>query len=437
MNVPTRWGPYTHMKSIQDKGPIVIERGEGVYVWDEQGKRYLDAHGGLWLSNIGYGRTEIAQAIAKQAEKISWFSSFGGFANRPSLDLADRVIDILKPDGMGTIFFGNDGSGAVETALKIARQYWKLMGKSSKTKLIGREHAYHGVSLGALSVAGITPNRKMFEPLLKDVRHAPAPYQNHCSFHPQTQVCNYGCVNELERIIGFEDPDTIAAFIAEPIQAAGGVIIPPLDYLAKVREICRKHNILFIADEVVTGFGRLGTWSGSRYYGIQPDMMTFAKGITSGYIPLGATAISPQIYEAFIQSSTDAPEFRHGNTYSGHPLACAAALANFDILEQEKIPENAAEMGTHFNQHLDQIVKDFPDYVVNAGSVGLLGRVELKLEPEIAPGKSGAIFASRLLESGIIVRPVGDIITLSPPLVINKEELDQMMDPFRQILASL
>ncbi len=437
MNVPTRWGPYTNMKAIEDKGPIVIERGEGVYVWDEQGKRYLDAHGGLWLSNIGYGRKEIAQAIAKQAEKISWFSSFGGFANRPSLDLADRVIDILRPDGMGTIFFSNDGSGAVETSLKIARQYWKLVGQPSKTKLIGRQHAYHGVSLGALSVAGITPNRKMFEPLLKDVRHAPAPYQNHCSFHPQTQVCNYGCVNELERIIGFEDPSTIAAFIAEPIQAAGGVIIPPFDYLAKVREICRKNDILFIADEVVTGFGRLGKWTGSRYYGIQPDMMTFAKGITSGYIPLGATAISPQIYEAFIKSSTDVPEFRHGNTYSGHPLACAAALANFDILEQEKVPENAAEMGVHLSEHLQQLVKDFPDFVVNAGSVGLLGRIELKLSPDMAPGKSGTIFSNKLLEKNIIVRPVGDVVTLSPPLVINKGELDEMMDPFRQILASL
>ncbi|SMC03972.1 Adenosylmethionine-8-amino-7-oxononanoate aminotransferase [Sulfobacillus thermosulfidooxidans DSM 9293] len=434
----SRWGPYTNMRMMTSSGPIVIDHAQGVYVWDESGKKYLDAHAGLWLANVGYGRAEIHEAIGKQAEKLSWFSSFGGFANRPSLDLAERLQALFAPENMATVFFSNDGSEAVETALKLSREYWKLMGKPGKTKLIGRQYAYHGVTMGALSVAGITPNRRLFEPLLADARHAPAPYRNHCTFHPGDSQCTMACARELERIIQFEGPDTVAAFIAEPVQAAGGVIFPPADYLAQVRSICQQYDVLFIADEVVTGFGRLGEWSGSRYYHIQPDMMTFAKGITSGYLPLGATAVSAPIFEVFLQNSQDrGPEFRHGNTYSGHPLACAAALANIDLIEKEDLLSRAQEQGRYLNEQLQKLVREFSEDIVDAQCEGLLGRVELHPHEGQAAGIQGEKVSEHMKAQGVIVRPVGDVLTLSPPLIITRQEIDEIIFALHETLAGL
>ncbi len=433
----SRWGPYTNMGLMREQGPLVIDHADGIYVWDEAGTRYLDAHAGLWLANVGYGRAEIIDAISRQAQKLSWFSSFGGFANRPSMDLADRLTSILKPDGMASVFFSNDGSEAMETALKITRQYWKLCGKETKTKFIGRQYAYHGVTAGALSVAGITANRRMFEPLLPDVRHAPAPYRNHCSFHPDSNVCTYVCVNEVERIIRFEDPSTVAAFVVEPIQAAGGVIIPPRDYLSRVQAICRHYRVLLIVDEVVTGFGRLGAWTGSRYYGVEPDIMTFAKGITSGYLPLGATAVSAEILNTFISLRDDGPELRHGNTYSGHPLAAVAALANLEIMERENLLTRSATMGDYLSRILYRLADHFPELVVDVGSVGLLGRVEFRPQNEDRVGALGATVASRMLKQGVIVRPAGDVITLSPPLIINTDELDEIVGVMEHVLSAI
>ena len=436
MSVVKRWGPYTQMSSLAANGPIVIDKAEGIYVWDETGRRYLDAHAGLWLANIGYGRPEIIQAVTEQAKKLSWFSSFGGFANRPSLTLAEKLVHLLEPDGIGSVFFSNDGSEAVETALKISRQYWKMLGKAHKYKLIGRQHAYHGVTMGALSVAGITANRQGFEPLLSGVRHAPAPYANHCSYHDSGMPCTLACAREVERIIQFEGPETIAAFIAEPIQAAGGVIIPPPEYLRQVREICRRYEILFIADEVVTGFGRLGEWTGSRHYGIKPDLMTFAKGITSGYLPLGATAVAPYVMETFLQSAQEGPELRHGNTYSGHPLAAVAALANIAVIEREQLLSRAAKMGDYLQIQLQNIAHQYHNLVADANCVGLLGRVELFASSN-GPGKAAAAIARYLLDHGIIVRPVGDVITLSPPLIIEESEIDIIVETLASALAVL
>lgn len=437
MSTTNRWGPYTSMRAMQEHGPLVIDHAEGVYVFDEDGRRYLDAHAALWLVNVGYGRREIIEAIARQAEKLSWFSSFGGFANRPSIELAERLISLLKSDGMASVFLSNDGSEAMETALKISRQYWKMRGMAAKTKLIGRQHAYHGVTAGALSVAGITANRRLFEPLVGDVRHAPAPYRNHCSYHPGSAVCTYACVHEVERMIQFEDPGTVAAFVAEPIQAAGGVIIPPPDYLAQIREICSRYDVLLITDEVVTGFGRLGEWTGARHYGVQPDIMTFAKGITSGYQPLGATAVSQHILDAYIQASTGEPELRHGNTYSGHPVAAAAALANIAIIERENLLDRAREAGDHLAQLLHQIAQSLPAQVADAGSEGLLGRVELQEDDQQPPGALGNLVAAKMREAGVIVRPAGDVITLSPPLIITDGQLDTVIETLHDVLLEV
>jgi adenosylmethionine-8-amino-7-oxononanoate aminotransferase len=432
----TRWGPYTNMKELSAKGPRIIARAEGVYVYDNQGRQYIDGHGGLWLANVGYGRREIIDAIAQQAEALAWFPSFGGFANEPSLALADRLVDLLRPDGMAHVMFSNDGSEAVETALKIARQYWKVKGQANKYKYITRRLAYHGVTMGALSVQGVTENRREFEPLLPGVIHVPAPYVHHCSMHPDSRTCTYACARAVEDAIVTQGPDTVAAFIAEPVQAAGGVIFPPKDYLAEVREICRRYDVLFIADEVVTGFGRLGSWFGSRHYHIQPDIMTMAKGITSGYIPLGATAVSDAVFQAFWDMPAVGPEFRHGNTYSGHPIAAAAAMANLDILEREQLVEHARRMGPVLHQALTEVQERHADWVIDARAEGLLGRLELK-DPRgrLNPGELGQKMAEYMYNLGVIVRPLGDVVTFSPPLVITEAQVMQMVAASEEALV--
>lgn len=434
----TRWGPYTNMKELSQNGPRIITRGEGVYVYDRQGRQYLDGHGGLWLANVGYGRTEIVDAIRQQAEALAWFSSFGGFANEPSLALADRLIGLLKPEGMAHVMFSNDGSESVEAALKIARQYWKIQGKANKFKYITRQYAYHGVTMGALSVQGVTANRVEFEPLLPGVIHVPAPYQHHCSMHPGSPVCTYACARAVEDAIITQGPETVAAFIAEPAQAAGGVILPPPDYLAAVREICRRYDVLFIADEVVCGFGRLGSWFGSRHYGIRPDIMTMAKGVTSGYVPLGVTAVSEDVFSPFLAMPGAGPEFRHGHTYSGHPIAAAAALANLTILEKEHLPDHAREMGPVLRSQLVEVQKRHPEWVVDANSEGLLGRLELK-DPlgRWQPGALGDAVAQKMYELGVIVRPIGDVITFSPPLIIHEAQIRQMVGAAEEALTAL
>lgn len=426
------------MKSVLAQEPFVIDHAEGVYVYDEKGHRYLDAHAGLWLVNVGYGRQEIIEAMHTQAQKLAWFSSFGGIANRPSLDLAEYLVERLSPDGMVAVFFSNDGSEAVETALKLSRQYWKIRGRGTKTKFIGREKSYHGVTLGALSVAGISANRTAFEPLLADVRHTAAPDVFHCPHHPGDSLCTGGCIRELERLIGFENPDTIAAMILEPIQAAGGVIIPPPDYVRQVAELCRQHDILLIADEVVTGFGRLGDWTGSRHYGIRPDMMTFAKGITSGYMPLGATAVTREIWETFRQVPGDGPEFRHGNTYSGHPVACAAALANLAIIEREQLWLQAREIGPYLRKKLQEAENTWPQYLSEAGAEGLLGRIRIQGGTDaVEPGYWGLQVQAEMRRRGVIVRVAGDVVTFSPPLIVTADHIDVIISTLVDSVAAI
>ncbi|NMP21437.1 aspartate aminotransferase family protein [Sulfobacillus harzensis] len=431
-----RWGPYTNMKQLADAGPKMIARADGIYVYDNRGRQYIDGHGGLWLANVGYGRREIIDAIAQQAEALAWFPSFGGFANEPSLRLADKLVELLAPDGMAHVMFSNDGSEAVETALKIARQYWKIKGRANKHKFITRRFAYHGVTMGALSVQGVTENRMEFEPLLPGVVHVSAPYPHHCSMHPDSPICTLACARAVEEAILTQGAETVAAVIAEPIQAAGGVIIPPPDYLRQVREICRRYDVLFIADEVVTGFGRLGSWFGARHYGIQPDLMTMAKGITSGYVPLGATAVSDAVFEAFYDMAVSGPEFRHGNTYSGHPIAAAAALANIAILEREALPDHARAMGPVLQSALKNVQTRHPQWVVDANAEGLLGRLELR-DPggRLASGQIGAKIAQYMYDLGVIVRPIGDVVTFSPPLTIAEPEIQHMVAAAEEALG--
>lgn len=435
--VPALWGPFTSLHDVMAQGPLVIERAEGVRVYDGGGREFIDAHGGLWLVNVGYGREEIVEAMFQQARALTWFPSFGGFANPPALKLAEKLRDLFDEDGMATVFFSGSGSEANETALKLVRQYWRIR-KPSKFKLIGRRQAYHGVTLGALSVAGIPGNREPFEPLLTQARHIPAPDHMHCPFHADGAPCTAACADELERTILFEGPDTVAAFIMEPVQGAGGVIIPPPDYMARVRAICDRYDVLLISDEVICGFGRLGTWSGARFYGVQPDLMTFAKGLTSGYFPLGATMVRAEMAEAFLEQPVSGPEFRHGNTYSGHPVGAAAALANIAILENEHVLEHVRRLDDPLHEALKAVGDRHPHVVADADSVGLLGRVELCGTPggPSAVARASEV-ASAMRADGVIARPAGAVITLSPPLIISEADLLHVVEVMDRAIGTL
>ena len=435
-----KWSPFTRVRQLERFGVLPIVRGQGARVWDVQGREYIDAHAGLWLVNAGYGRTEIVEAACRQMGELAWFPSFEGYTNLPSIELAERLVQLLQPEGMGKIFFTGSGSESVETALKMARQYWRLKGRPGKYKIISRHLAYHGVNFGGTSATGITANRRLFEPLVPGFRHGPAPYCYRCPLHQAPDSCARACAEEIARLVEFEGPETVAAVIAEPVQGAGGVIIPPDGYLARLREICSHYDVLLILDEVITGFGRTGEWFGARRWGIRPDVMTFAKGITSGYVPLGATAVSDEVFDVFYRQEELSGPFRHGNTYSGHPTACAAALANLRILEEEDLVGNARRVGEHLLRGLQSLQRH--GCVGHVDGVGLLARVELVADrdtrrpfpPQLAVGER---VARRARELGVILRPLGDVLSFSPPLCLTTDEADRIVAAVDQAIADI
>ncbi len=426
------WTPFMQMKTLQERGPLVFERGEGAYLYDMQGKRYLDAHASLWLANVGYGRAEVIDAVCSQLKRMAYFSMFMSYSNEPAIQLAAKLLELTEPEGMGKVFYSNSGSEAVETALKIARQYWRNLGKAGKYKFISRRNAYHGVTFGALSATGIMANRQAFGPLLPGFRHIPDPncYRNAFGVGLSEEDVSDAAAGALRDVLEFEGAETVAAFIAEPVQGAGGVIVPPATYLRKCREICTEYDVLFIADEVITGFGRIGSWFGSRHYGVRPDIMCFAKGITSGYMPLGATMCTNGIYEAFLGTPGDGTELRHGNTYSGHAAATAGALANLGVVEKEDLPENARRVGEHLLTGLKTLERH--SVVGDVRGIGLLARVELvrdreRRRPFANPGAIGGHVQRYAQDRGLIFRNVGDVLTLSPPLILTMEQADEIV----------
>ncbi|MGB3140896.1 MAG: aspartate aminotransferase family protein [Aestuariivirga sp.] len=432
-----KWSPFSRSQILERDGVVPIVRGAGARVFDIEGKSYLDCHAGLWLVNAGYGRSEIAEAISRQAHELAWFSSFEGFTNLPSTDLAERLVALLKPEGMAKVFFSSGGSDAAETALKIARMYWKLQGQGQRYKIISRERAYHGVSFGAMSATGMPANRNAFEPLVPGFRHAIAPDRYRHAALSESEAAKY-FADDVERLIVSEGPASVAALIAEPIQGAGGVIIPPQGYLQRVQEICRKHGVLLILDEVITGFGRTGEWFGARNWGLQPDMITMAKGLTSGYLPLGATAVTEKLFEVFRNHEAKGGAFRHGNTYSGHPIACAAALANIDIIDSEGLVANAKRVGAH----LLSALKPLEDHAMvgEVSGLGLIGRVQLTanrtartpLPPALAAGDR---IAAEMRRRGVIMRQLPhDVLSYSPPLCLTIEEANELAGVFHEAI---
>jgi adenosylmethionine-8-amino-7-oxononanoate aminotransferase len=418
--------PLHHPSLHRD--PKVWVEGRGATVTDADGRQYLDGLAGLWNVNVGHGRRELAEAAMAQMSKLAYCSTYAGSTNFPAIELAERLSEVTYPS-INTFYFTSGGAEATDSSIKTARFYWKAIGKPDKTTIIARRRGYHGLTLAAMSATGIPAFWPMFEPRVPGFVHidAPDPYR-FVSDDPAVTI-GVAAANQLERAILDEGADTVAAFIAEPVQGAGGVIVPPPDYFPRVREICDKHGVLFISDEVITGFGRTGRWFGLEHYGIEPDIMQFAKGVTSGYVPLGGIGVSDSIRE-IMNSVPPAKRWMHAYTYSGHPTCCAVALRNLQILREERLIERAATLGAQLAARLNTLAT--MDHVGHIRAQGLIAAVEIVADKttkaQFPPDASiSQRLSDALLERGLYTRVLFDCICLAPPLVISEEEIDRMV----------
>jgi len=409
--------------------------GDGALIKDANGREYIDGLSGLWNVNVGHGRRELADAAQRQMSTLAFHSSYAGGSNQPAIALAERLSGLVYPS-INTFFFTSGGAEASETSFKTARFYWKAVGKPDKIKVISRHRAYHGLTLAAMSATGLSAFWPMFEPRTPGFLHidAPDPYR-FVNTHPKVSL-GVAAANKLEEAILREGPETVAAFIAEPVQGAGGVIVPPNDYFKRIREICTRYDVLLIADEVITGFGRTGRWFGLEHYGIEPDIMQFAKGITSGYVPLGGIGVSDAIHEV-INSVPAAKRWMHAYTYSGHPTCCAVALSNLDILERERLAERAAAGGARLLEKLRGL--EAMDGVGHVRGHGLMAAVEVvadKTTKALFPAQAGLAqkLTDALLDRGLYTRVALDCICLAPPLVTSDAQLDRIVDTIREAL---
>jgi adenosylmethionine-8-amino-7-oxononanoate aminotransferase len=420
--------------------PVVIVRGEGAEIVDANGKRYFDALSGLWNVHVGHGRNELAQVAAEQMSTLAFNNNYVGFANVPSAELAEKLIELAYPN-LHAVYFTTAGAESNESAFKTARFFWKLLGKPAKVKIISRHWGYHGVTMAAASATGLPAYHRMFAPLVPNFIQAAAPYRFRCELEeggarPCTVPEGHDYAAELEQTLLDEDPETVAAILAEPVQGAGGVIVPPDDYWPKLRQIADRHNVLLIADEVITGFGRTGKWFALEHWNVQPDIMSFAKGVTSAYLPLGGIMVSRQIQNAINEAPADL-KFMHAATYSGHPVCCAVGLANVHIIEREGLVARAAEMGPKFLTMLRKQLEPLPT-VGEVRGLGLMAAVEL-----VDPNASGSAYydnavaltgrvVTRCMNDGELPRRLNNTICMAPPLISSEEQLARLVD----VLAS-
>jgi beta-alanine--pyruvate transaminase len=423
------WLPFTANRQFKAK-PRLLARASGMHYWTADGTKILDAVAGLWCVNAGHGRREITQAVASQMEMLDYAPGFQ-MAHPGAFQLANELVKIA-PGGLDHVFFTNSGSEAVDTALKIALAYHRMRGEPSRTRLIGRERAYHGVGFGGISVGGIAPNRKAWSAaLLPGVDHLPHTHDAaKNAFSRGAPAHGAQLADELERLVALHDASNIAAVIVEPIAGSAGVLIPPQGYLKRLREICDRHGILLIFDEVITGFGRTGSAFAAQEFGVTPDMITLAKGLTNGCIPMGAVLVSTPVYGAFMQGP-DGIELFHGYTYSAHPAACAAGLATLALYQREGLLTRGKSLASLWEEAAHAL-RGLP-HVIDIRNYGLI----LGLELESIPGKIGAraldVFV-KCFERGVLVRQTGDIIALSPPLIVEAGQIDQIFGTLAQVL---
>ena len=414
--------------------PQIITGGKGIHIYDRNGRDLIDGFAALYCVNIGYGRTEIAEAIYEQARKLAYFHAYRGTSNEPLIRLSHRILS-LAPVNMSKVFYGMSGSDANETQVKIAWHYNNVLGRPKKKKIISRERAYHGSTIMSGSLTGLPRFHANFDLPLDIVRHTVAPH-HYWGAKPGMDEADYAktCAEALDAMIEKEGPDTVAAFIAEPVMGTGGIVPPPEGYWNNVQQVLKKHDVLLIADEVVTGFGRLGTQFGCDYYKIEPDLITVAKGLTSAYLPLSGVIVGERVWDVLKQGSERFGPFSHGFTYSGHALGAAAALANLDVIANEDLVENAGITGSLLNSRLHEEFDDHP-LVGEVRGVGLLAAVEFVANKQdktrFDAGLSiGAEVTARCLERGLIARamPGGDILGFAPPLCIAPDEVEQVVE---------
>ena len=406
--------------------PLVVERGEGVWLYTTDGQKILDGMAGLWNVSAGYGREELAQAAYDQMKDLAFTSNFAGMTNLPSVKLADKLAGFAY-EGLNSTFFASGGSEANDTAFKTARYYWKRKGKPTKYKVIARKGSYHGVTLASTFATGLEKYHRMFGPAVDGFIHisAPNPYRFEGSIKAGETI-GQAAARALEEAIRREGADTIAAFIAEPVMGVGGVIVPPDDYFPLVREICDQYEILFIADEVITGFGRTGEWFALKHWNVKPDILSFAKAITSGYAQLGGIQISDEIRKT-METAAESEAYMHGYTYSGHAMACAVGIKNLELMEQENYPARSKELGKRLLEGLKTLYEF--SFVGDVRGLGLLCGVEIvsnKESKSADPALTTKIFKAAQ-ERGLRTRPLGNVLAFSPPLSITEEEVDEIV----------
>jgi len=429
-NAQFLWHPMAHPAAMRKTRPDIIARGEGCWVWDIDGHKLLDGVAGLWSSNLGHSCRPVRDAIVAQLDELPFFNTFRGTTHPRAIELSAALVALMREDGVAAVMFGNGGSDAVEAALKIARQYHKLRGQPERSKFIALKQGYHGVHFGGMSVNGNPQFRRPYEPLLPGVFHIDTPWLYRNPYTQDEAALGRLCAELLEREIQFQGADTVAAFIAEPIQGAGGIIVPPAHYWPLVREVCNRHGVLLIADEVVTGFGRGGAMFGTRLWGVQADLWCLAKGINTGYVPLGATAIGAKVAEAFDADASGAGQITHGYTYSAHPVAAAAALATLKVLVEDDVVGHVARVAPVFQQRLRGLVQRH-DFVGDVRGQGLMLGIEMVADkPTRATLPKGSDLPLRVARAayrrGLMVRVSGPNLILSPPLVISEAELDTL-----------
>jgi putrescine aminotransferase len=424
--------PFSDFKQLKEKGPRIITHAKGVYLWDSEGNKILDGMAGLWCVAIGYGREELADAASKQMRELPYYNLFFQTAHPPALQLAKAISDIA-PEGMNHVFFTGSGSEGNDTVLRLVRHYWAIKGQPSKKVIISRVNGYHGSTVAGASLGGMTYMHEQGGLPIPGIVHIPQPYWFGEGGDMTPDEFGVWAAEQLEKKILELGVDNVGAFIAEPIQGAGGVIVPPDTYWPKIKEILAKYDILFVADEVICGFGRTGEWFGSDFYDLKPDLMTIAKGLTSGYIPMGGVIVRDEV----VRVLNEGGDFNHGFTYSGHPVAAAVGLENIRILSEEKIVERVKSETAPYLQKRLRELSDHP-LVGEVRGVGMLGAIELvkdKATRERYVGKgAGMICRTFCFNNGLIMRAVGDTMIISPPLVITFAEIDELIEKARKCL---
>ena len=424
--------PFTANRQFK-ANPRMLVAAKDMHFTTDDNRSILDGTAGLWCVNAGHARETIAEAVKQQVLRLDYSPAFQ-MGHPGAFELAERLVKMI-PGNFDRVFFTNSGSESVETALKIAIAYHRVKGEGTRQRLIGRERGYHGVGFGGISVGGIGTNRKFFGSLLTGVDHLPHTHNlEHNAFSRKQPEWGAHLADELERIVALHDASNIAAVIVEPVAGSTGVLIPPKGYLERLRAICDKYGILLIFDEVITGFGRLGSSFATEYFGVVPDIVTAAKGITNGTVPMGAVFVKEGIYDAFMNAPENAIELFHGYTYSGHPLACAAALATLDIYEEERLFERADKMAGYWEDAVHSLKG--VRHVIDVRNLGLVAGIELE---SLAgkPGKRAFDCFIQCYEKGLLIRTTGDIIALSPPLIIEKEHIDRIVEILTGVLQEM